>query len=31
MENSTMRGPIEGTAKRYAGLAGKFEAARKKA
>lgn len=28
MENPTTRGPIEGTAKRYAALAEKFEAAR---
>jgi hypothetical protein len=30
MENPTTRGPIEGTAKRAAALAEKFEAARKK-
>lgn len=29
MENPTTRGPIEGTAKRAAALAEKFEAARK--
>jgi hypothetical protein len=29
MENPTMRGPVENTAKRYAQLVEKFEAARK--
>jgi hypothetical protein len=31
MENLTTRGPIESAAKRYAALAAKFEAARKRA
>jgi hypothetical protein len=31
MENPTMRGPMENTAKRYAALAEKLEAARKRA
>ena len=31
MENPSMRGPIENAAKRYATLAAKFEAARKRA
>jgi hypothetical protein len=31
LENPTIRGPIEGTAKRAAALAEKFEAARKRA
>ena len=30
MENPTTRGPIEGASRRYAALAEKFEAARKK-
>jgi len=31
MENPGMRGPVENAAKRYAALAAKFEAARKRA
>ena len=31
MENPTTRGPIESAAQRYAALAAKFEAARKRA